>query len=347
MRASVIFAASLLLAGCGGSQPPGFTPLAIRENSNLPPPAAKNLYVANAAGSITVYAPGTEKPLRTISDNAYEPLDMTFDSKGYLYVVNGLNSAYPATVPVYAPGGIHPVRIITNGDQRAGLVAISPKNGNAYVANEDTVTVYQAGTTKLIQTIGGIADPESLAIDRSGQIYVGEGGVSGSGPFTMSIFAPGASKPVRTITSHLNRPVAIAFDAKNYLYVANAGTYGSFLNTVAVFQPNSTKLDRTITDGVHQPMSLAFDSDGNLYVGNLKSNTVTVYSGNPSKLVRTVSQGISDPESLAFGSHNFLNVANYTAKSRGSVTEYPPGSGKLNRTITYGLYGPFCLAFGP
>ena len=82
-----------LLAGCGESQAPvgpyGEVPQdavkaagSRRGVSQIPPPAAKNLYVANGfldKDPVTVYKPGTSSPFLTISKGADCPEWLAFD----------------------------------------------------------------------------------------------------------------------------------------------------------------------------------------------------------------------------------------------------------------------------
>jgi hypothetical protein len=78
-RAAGVLGAVALLAGCGGSAgsgsfsaiPPSISLNQTRASAGGPQEAGKNLYVANYnSNTVTVYAPGTSMPLRTIAGEA-------------------------------------------------------------------------------------------------------------------------------------------------------------------------------------------------------------------------------------------------------------------------------------
>ncbi len=74
------------------------------------PATNTNLYVTNVA-TVTVYAQGSTKVLRTISKGMSGPEALAFDGSGNLYVANYTNN----TVTEYAPGGTYAVRTISQG----------------------------------------------------------------------------------------------------------------------------------------------------------------------------------------------------------------------------------------
>jgi DNA-binding beta-propeller fold protein YncE len=81
----------------------------------LPAAAGHNLYVANFKGStVTVYASGSDKLLRTISHSVNVPVALAFDGSGNLYVAN--NPYYQkGTIAIYAPGANKALRRISRG----------------------------------------------------------------------------------------------------------------------------------------------------------------------------------------------------------------------------------------
>jgi sugar lactone lactonase YvrE len=366
-----------MLAGCGRSQAlvgapgtaqqgPATETQAALVRPRPGPATAKNLYVANdpigGTGSVTVYAPGTGTPLRTITDGIYFPSSLTFDVSQNLYVSNsahnfpkslrlravksgGALSASSPSVTVYASGGTTPLRTISQAIENPNQVAIAP-SGNVYVANgyygahTGNVVVYKSGTSTLLRKIvKGTYDPFRLAFDSSGNLYVANEGPGSIGPGWVSVYDSGKKKLSRMITDGIDDPVSLAVDGSGNLYVGN---YQS--SAVTVYAPGSSSVLRTITDGVTFAFALAFDNSGNLYVANY--NTVTVYASGSSTLLRTIST--SAPYSLAFGSNGYLNVANLsTSSSDGSITEYASPYDTLARTITDGIDNPVWIGFGP
>ena len=74
---------------------------------------------------------------------------------------------------------------------------------------------FAPGSTTPSATLTGLNDPDALAFDASGNLYV-----ANTGGNTVSEFAPGSTTPTATLTG-LNDPYALAFDASGNLYVAN------------------------------------------------------------------------------------------------------------------------------
>ncbi|MEO6834487.1 MAG: NHL repeat-containing protein [Candidatus Tumulicola sp.] len=370
-----------LLAACGGGNSglAPSTPMTVAAPvyahqpfvgaPSRPAAASSNLYVLNSY-SVTVYAPGSDTVLRTISQGLFYGVDFAFDATGNLYVANSgctgstCSPYVPYTLTVYAPGTEKVLRTITAGLN--GPVALAfDASGNLYVANSpqyggpSTVTVYAPGSNNVLRTISqGVDFPDALAFDAAGNIYVANTAYSGD----VTVYGPGKTTVRRTITQGIIQPLALALDASGRLYVANCATCvdgRSATDTVTIYARNSKSLQRTITDGIDLPEALAFDGSGNLYAANAacpttfcihnheyKHSTVTVYAPGSQSVMRTIRRGLNYAYRLAFDSSGNIYVANHFGNS-GNVTVYAPGSTDVLRTIWQGIVEPRALAFGP
>ncbi len=191
--------------------------------------------------------------------------------------------------------------------------------------------------TTYLDASAGLAFPEGLAFDSSGNLYVTNASSSTVSKVTpdgtVSVFVPSSAG--------LSDPEGLAFDSSGNLYVANDGS-----NTVSEVTPNglvSTFVPASA--GLSGPESLAFDSSGNLYVANFDNNTVSQVT--PSGAVSTfvpASAGLSDPEGLAFDGNGNLYVANYGNNSVSEVTPSGIVSTFLS-SFSSNLSGPIGLAF--
>lgn len=159
-------------------------------------------YVCNPEGgsaytSVTEYAAGSSgnaSPLATIRGAATtlnSPVDVALDSSTYIYVSN--NSA--------SSGG--------------GWIAVFSPNSNGNIA---PARLLQGSAT-------GLNEPEGIALDTSGDLYV-----SNHAGNSVTVYAPGANgnvAPIRAISgskTRLSGPTGIAVDSNGYIYVANNGT---------------------------------------------------------------------------------------------------------------------------
>jgi DNA-binding beta-propeller fold protein YncE len=131
-----------------------------------------DLFVANYSYSemnsyIAVYQPGGSKPVLRITKGMKVAGRLAVDSKGRLYVaVPNYAVRHGGWISVYAPGGSQPVRKVPVHNPVA--LALDPSD-NLYVANQakdNSVLVYSAGATKLLQTIklGAHDQPSALLI---------------------------------------------------------------------------------------------------------------------------------------------------------------------------------------
>ena len=163
---------------------------------------------------------------------------------------------------------------------------------------------------------------------------------------TITVYAPGASSVLRTISSGIQSPYRIIFDTAGNLYVANNST--QFGSSIVVYAPGSATVARKITAGIHSPGSLAFDASGNLYVANFSGGpgskgSISVYARGKNTVLRTIASGISHPKDIGFDPKGNLYVAN--SGLPGSVTVYAPGASTVLRSITDKIDNPFTLIF--
>lgn len=148
----------------------------IRDDISGPGPLAigpsGDLFVANYSFSemdsyVTVYRPGGSKPVLRITKGMKVAGALAVDSKGRLYVATlnyGVRDG--GWISVYAPGGAQPLRKVLVRNPVA--LALDPSD-NLYVANQakdNSILVYSAGATKLLQTIrlGAYDQPSALLI---------------------------------------------------------------------------------------------------------------------------------------------------------------------------------------
>jgi DNA-binding beta-propeller fold protein YncE len=105
-----------------------------------------NLYVADSSlNSIEVYAPGSNQPLRTITDGVQQPIALVFDPAGNLCVGGvALNE--------YAPGKFYPKRTIAYNTISRSFAF---DDVGRFYAEDDggAILVYSPVTYKLVNTI--------------------------------------------------------------------------------------------------------------------------------------------------------------------------------------------------
>jgi DNA-binding beta-propeller fold protein YncE len=327
-----------------------------------------NVYVVGNDG-VFVYAAGTFTPIATISarisgltTDLDNPVAVAVDSAGKIYVANnGSQNGNSDTVSVYAAGAnskVVPTATLTgsntqlNGPAGIGLdsgghiyVVDNAGNGNG---GSNSVTVYPEATNGNVapsMTISGAStglfDPQAVALDSTGKIYVSDNsdsviiypaGSTGNAAPTATIFGAGTG---------LNSAEGVAVDSAGNIYVANNGN-----NTVTVYPIGSNgnaAPSATIggaSTGLDFPYGIAVNSvAGKIYVTNDGSqsggsDSVTIYPTNsngnatPSATISGPNTGLNFPLGVSLDGVGNIYVLNNASNSGGfsSVTVYPPAS---------------------
>ena len=284
-----MFAAGVLLSGCGGSQMPPSNPtvpVAEAQSALGAGKRAQEVYVSTIdGGSVVAYSAGLNpRSLQTITDGVPRPGGIWVDKHGALYAVNVPDSSYQTSLPEYKPGATAPFRTITDGIVNCGNVAVDA-TGNVYVTGLNTangslfLNIYAKGRLSPSSTLtiphSGVAAIGGLAFDSSGALLVGENIYEARGAVYRLL--PG-SPTFTNLALHGINGGAIAVDPSGNLYVGGA-------KSIAIFPPNATKPSRTIKIVGTAVSALAFDALGDLYVG--MNDTVSVYAAGAKKPANT------------------------------------------------------------
>ncbi|MGA8661566.1 MAG: hypothetical protein WA428_00010 [Candidatus Cybelea sp.] len=215
-------------------------------------------------------------------------------------------------------------------------------DGVLYVANElgNSIYVYQlASNARWRKITKGIDQPLAVAVDRSGNLYVGNQGHGRLPKGSVTVYAPGSDTPARTIADGINQLAALALDPAGDVFVVNYRAY-----EVYEYAAGTTKIERTITDGIVSPRKLAVDASGYLYVSNCqgciyqtKHDTITIYRPENEKLFLTIHTTGDAPGELDFDRHGslFVDLGN-------NIDVYERRSKKMLREIA-GAAGSFCF----
>lgn len=216
------------------------------------------LYVVNAAGWISEYPAGKNRPTRIIRKGLGEPVFCAIDGAGNLWVTDLYVFRYKRrsgpSLTEYKAGSRKPATIIMKGLTYPVGIAID-QSGNIYVANRigsssGNVEVYAPGTKVPFRTItDGVTSPVGIAVDANGTLYVANDLQS-----RVAEFKSGASEPYQTISRELDDPVDVSVNEQGWLYVVNYGT-----NLIVEFPPGSLKPSkRQISKGLNAPEGSAY-----------------------------------------------------------------------------------------
>ena len=229
--------------------------------------------------------------------------------------------------PIGAPGAM------PQGVTQIVAPSLPATSANLYVVNGigPSVTVYARGHKTLLQTISqGINNPDALAFDSYGNLYVANDGCTFSSckpiaPPTVTVYPPGSTKVLRTIKrgngQSSRRPRIRRISQSQTLQTT--GVRLSLMSACRTvyghrLRPNPGQHEELLANhhekGGANPFALAFDGSGNLYVANYDENAVTVYAPGSTKVLRTIEKGVERPDALAFDGSSNLYVANYPCR---------------------------------
>jgi NHL repeat len=318
------------------------------------PATSKNLYVADENGNdLTVYT-STGNFLYKITDAVSGPDAIAFDAAGDLYVANLGHGGYFNSVTVYLPGQLYP-QYGFSLFQCPNALAIGP-GGDFYVADScsNSVSIWSLTVSSQDQVLShNIQNPQALAFDSNGVLYVANGGTSSNPHGSVAVCTGSAPHRVcnKTIASHVDNPHALAVDRSNYVFVANDVASGNITKYKSYTLGNGY-VNTWGQGDLDDPNALTFDSLGHLCASSPGNGQVDCFITFDRKF-KTITNGIGSPTSMAVGPSGYLNVANFTTSKfkAGSVTQYCASakSGCLNpaKTITSHIDGPASIGFGP
>ena len=218
------------------------------------------------------------------------PVNAAVDPKGTLYVANNGNS----TVTEYPFGKTSP-SVTLSGVQLVYPNGIAVDNSDTvYVtsgasAGSCYVLVYPKGASTPSRQINGFDLPVGLAVDKSGNLYVGDALQN-----AVWEVPAGSTTPSKLALSGLDDPTGLAIDSSNNLWVANDQN-----NTVLGFHLGDTSPFVTITNGLSGPYSIAFEKTGTLFVGNSLHYPGNVAGFKSGSTTEFESIGVENPAGLA------------------------------------------------
>ncbi len=187
------------------------------------------------------------------------PVNIAVDPHGTLYVANNGNG----TVTEYPVGTTSPSVTLSGASLVDPNGIAVDDGGTVYVtsgasAGSCYVLVYPEGASTPSEQINGFDLPVGLAIDKKGNLYVGDALEN-----VVWKVHKGSKTPTKLNLSGLDDPVGVAIDPSNNLWVANNEN-----DTVLGFHLGHDSPFITITSGLSGPYSIAFAKSGTLFVGN-------------------------------------------------------------------------------
>jgi sugar lactone lactonase YvrE len=251
------------------------------------------------ASALTVQAQVTYVPAVTKLDGGLSgPTGLSVDTGGNVYVAN---EQLGSVTGITAAGA---VTTLATGFSLPTGIAGPDASGNIYVADTGSGAVRKITAAGTVTTlVDGLNAPRGLALDGSGNVYVGDGTA------VKKITAAGV---VTVLFIDFNGIFGLAVDASGNVYVADTGSS-------AVRKISPAGVVTTLATGLSGLRGVAPDPGGNLYVA-ANSGVLKVASDG---VTTTVTSGFGMPWGLAVDTRGNIYVTDY---SNGVVDEIQPAT---------------------
>jgi serine/threonine-protein kinase len=172
-----------------------------------------------------------------------------------------------------------------------GGVALD-KADNVYVSSEGmygrVVELAHASNTTTVLPFTGLFEPQGLAVDNAGAVYVAD--------FNNRVvkLAAGSNNQIELPFTGLNYPEGVAVDGQGSVYVADRGNN----RVVKLAAGSNTQTDLPFT-GLKNPDGVAVDASGNIYVTDTDNNRVLKLDAGSNAQTMLPFPGVSVPWGIA------------------------------------------------
>jgi sugar lactone lactonase YvrE len=221
---------------------------------------AGNVFVADASAN-TVYelVGGSGTPV-ALGTKLNAPTGVAVDAAGDLFIADAGNSR---VVEIQNLGGTlasSAQTTVASGLNAPLAIACGPLDA-LYVAEAGQLSLYDVrglpiSLTAVLST--SIGKPESLAVDATGNIFLGDAAAGTVTEFARSTYA------ATILASGFTNPTGLAVDPAGNLFLADNGT--AQVVRIPVVNGTLTYADAVSAGTFTSPLSLALDGSGNLYV---------------------------------------------------------------------------------
>jgi sugar lactone lactonase YvrE len=240
--------------------------------------------------------------------------------------------------------GVH-FGAVTLNDTNGNVIATAPLTGTG----QGSQIAFSPGTINELINTNGINDPNGVAVDGRGDVYVANGGDNTVTEFVAVGGVIPDAPTVRTLstTGSFASPSGIAVDGSGNVYVADLGNH-EVKEIVAVngVIPDSPTI-RPLGSGFANPCGVAVDASGNVYVADFNHsgvNEIVAVNGviPDSPIINTMGSGFSHACGVAVDGSGNVYVAdsgNNAVKQIVAVNGVIPSSPTIN-TLGSGFSDP-------
>lgn len=274
---------------------------------NLALDASGNYYVADLSGNAIRKIDPTGSTMVTLGSGFNGPSGVAVDASGNIYVADGSNNAIKK---MDANGG-NITTLVGSGLSWPSAIAIDNTNGMVYFCDSYNGAVKKMTLTgaNLTTVATGLGQPTGIALDSSGNMYVG-GGTSNN----VYKIAPDGTK---TTLGSFSLPRGIALDSSGNIYIAESGS-----SLVKKMDSNGANVTTLTTSATGSVFGVAINASNELLWVSLSAKKLYKLSSNlGTNNVRTSNINLTPNPAK-----DFVTISNLT---KGAVVSLFDMSGKL------------------
>lgn len=225
-----------------------------------------------------------------------------------------------------APTGVTPGA----ANQTHGGMRDAGPNGFVYVACTQVGEIaIESGYGYFGKITDGINEPEGLATDKNGNLYV-----ANQRGKTITVYPPGATSPSLTLTES-DKPGDVVVGGNGYVYA------GDLDGGVDVYPPGGTSPVRRLTNSALSRIvsGVGVDASNNVYATGLSTGSfgrarpaVVKFANGSGSGTNLGLSGLKYPDGVIVDKNNNLVVTNRRGR-QGEILIYPPGQTSPSGTI--------------
>jgi len=240
----------------------------------------------------------------------------------------GSNSSFLHISPASTGGTASSVVIFTY-DAFSGT---GSRSGTLTIAGF-TVTVTQAGTNYIapgpVTTLvsSGLAEPEGIAVDGSGNVYIADRVNSAVREWNAS-----TQQMTTLVGTGLSYPDAVAVDGSGNVYIADTGN-----NTIKEWSASTQQVTALVPTGLSGPTGVAVDGSGNVYIADTGNSAIKEWSPSTQQVTALVSTGLSGPTGVAVDGSGNVYIGD---TGNNAVKQWNAATQQVTTLVSTGLNGP-------
>ena len=194
-----------------------------------------------------------------------------------------------------------------------------------------TVTVTQAGTnyspvtalTTLVSS-SGLGNPDGVAVDSSGNIYIADAGNNAIKKWTAS-----TQSLTTLVSSGLNYPGGVAVDGSGNVYIADSEN-----EAIKEWNASTQQVTTLVSSGLNNPYGIAVDGSGNVYIADAGNNAIKEFSPSTQTVTTLVSSGLNQPFAVAVDGSGNVYIAD---TGDNAVKEWNASTQQVTTLVSSGL----------